>query len=234
MSRNHHQTPTIIEFTGADTAGKTTLAIALSDELAPASILLVDASPDQKLTQLLAPQDPPLTLAQVLTQKHTGTREATDWAFNDLTVNVGEENDLLTVGALDATLGVSERERLRYGLTRLADAYDYVIIDGYHPLLHQLLPDENMRILMILTPGQLTSWALPGTGESVATPSLILNQYSDEPLPDDLEAALTQGNARLVGKLPRYATSEACQKQLPDDFRNCLLRLNIPVNFSPS
>jgi hypothetical protein len=48
-----------------------------------------------------------------------------------------------------------------------------------------------------------------------------------------LEEALLRNQVGLIGKLPRYPSPEACIRQLPDDFRNCLLRLNIPLNLNP-
>ncbi len=223
----------IIELNGENGAGKTTLATALGVELSPASVLFIDASLDQKLTQTLSLAPPTITLARLFSQTPENTRlnedrEAIDWAFNDLTVTAGEDQDVLTVGGLETELPPAARDKLHYGLTRLIEAYDYVIIDDHHPLIHQLLPDENLRTLIVLTPTHIKHWQPPA--ETVRTPSLILNQYDNEPLPEHLETVLRQGQAKLIGKLPRYATPEDCIRRLPDDFRNCLLRLNIPLN----
>jgi hypothetical protein len=223
----------IIELTGETGAGKTTLATLLGEELAPASILFIDASLDQRLTIALAPQMPDLTLGRLFSQKAdaTGSREAIDWAFHDLTVPAGEDHELITVGMLPDTVEPLELQKLRYGLNRLVATYAYAVIDGFHPLLHELLPEESLRTVEIVTPEAFPNWQ-PPTAEALHAPALILNRYSGEPLPARLDEAITQQQIRLIGKLPRYATTEDCIRKLPDDFRNCLLRLDIPLNLS--
>lgn len=222
----------IIELLGEADVGKTTLTTILGEELASASILYIDASLNQHLTQSLAPKPSTNTVAQLLKQAQSGNREVIDWAFHDLTIEVGEEGDLLTLGSLPNTLSTTEQDRFRYGLTRLVEAYDYVIIDGFHPLLHHLMPEESLRTVIILTPRQMVGWSIPP--EVRRTPSIVLNQYGGEALSPELEMSLQQGQALLIGKLPRYATPEDCAQHLTDDFRNCILRLNIPLNFTHS
>lgn len=226
----------IIELTGKPGAGKTTLANILGDELTPASVLFIDASPDQKLTIILAPDPPQLTLGRLFGQRTeaTGSREAIDWAFHDLTVGVGENNELLTVGNLPDEIGVADRDKLRYGLNRLVETYDYAVIDGYHPLLRQLLPEEQIRTVEILTPAEFSAWQPPQEGEILYTPALILNRYQDETLPAALDEALTQRQIRLIGKVPTYANAEDRIRHLPDHFKNCLLKLDIPLNLGSS
>jgi cellulose biosynthesis protein BcsQ len=226
----------IIELTGEPGAGKTTLATLFSEELARASVLFIDASPDQKLTHDLAPEPPQLTLGELFSKptEATSTREAIDWAFHDLAMPVGEENEIIAVGDLPEVLSDTAMEKLRYGLSRLIENYAYVVIDGHQPLLRKLLPDEHLRTLILVTPEQFTSWQAPNEAETLHTPALILNRYSQEPLPAALEEALSQHQVRLVGKLPRYATPEDCVQKLPDDFKNCLLRLDIPLNLGTS
>jgi hypothetical protein len=87
---------------------------------------------------------------------------------------------------------------------------------------------------MVLTPAQMNRWMPPDAEETLRTPAVILNQYGGEPFSHSLEEAITSGQVQLIGKLPRYASPEECIRKLSDDFRNCLLRLNIPLNFSPS
>lgn len=222
----------VIEFLGEPGAGKTTLATVLGEELSSASILYVDASSDQRLTQILAPEEPAMTLADLLRQPATTHREAIDWAFHDLTVSVDAEGDLLVLGELPENLAAADEERFRYGFTRLADAYDYLIVDGFHSLLHRSLPEETLHTLVVLTPGQTSHWQLPEG--LMRTPSVILNKAGVEPLSPTLDAALQAGQVTLIGKLPFYATAEECIRRLPDDFKNSLLRLNIPLNFSHS
>lgn len=224
----------IVELIGQTGSGKTTLATILGEELSPASVLFIDASPDQRLTMMLAPKFPELTLGRLFSQRTeaTGSREAIDWAFHDLTVPAGEDHELLTVGILPEEVGLAEREKLRYGLNRLIENYHYIIVDGHHPLLRQLLPDEYIRILDIVTPDSFPEWQLPKSEAGMHTPAMILNRYSSEPLPPRLDEALTNQHVQLIGKLPRYDTQEDCIRKLSDDFQNCLLRLNLPLNLS--
>jgi hypothetical protein len=226
----------IVELTGVPGAGKTTLATALGEELAPASVLFIDASPDQRLTIMLTPEMPELTLGRLFSQKGeaTSSREAIDWVFHDLAVPAGEENELITVGALPDDIEPESLKKLQYGLSRLIENYAYVVIDGFHPLLHQLLPEETIRTVQVVTPEDFPNWRPPAPETSLHTPALILNRYSNEPLPTAMDNAMLNHQIRLIGKLPRYATTEDCIRKLSDDFRNCLLRLDIPFNLSSS
>jgi len=226
----------IIELTGQPGTGKTTLATLFSEELARASVLFIDATPDRSLTTTLATEPPQLTLGDLFSQptEATSTREGIDWAFHDLTVSVGEDNELMTVGDLPDLLTQMTIDKLKYGLSRLIENYKFVVIDGFQPLLHQLLPDENLRTLILLTPEQFATWQPPDERESLHTPALILNHYKQEPFPPALEKALEQHQLQLVGKLPTYTSNEAFSQKLPDDFKNCLLRLDIPINLSAS
>lgn len=225
----------IIEVTGKLGAGKTSTVITLGEELSPASVLYIDASLDQKLTLALAPNPPELTLGKLIDQS-TGaaaSREAVDWVFHDLAMPVGDEQELLTVGHLPENLQPTELDRLKYGLTRLIENYDYVILDGQHPVLHALLPAETLQLLDIVTPSDFTGWQRPQEQGFLHTPALILNRYNGEELPPELDQAITNQQIQLIGKLPNYETAEDKIRHFSNAFENCLLRLNIPLSPNP-
>jgi cellulose biosynthesis protein BcsQ len=246
----------ILVLTGAAGSGKTTVATLLGEALSSGSLLYIDATPDQALSALLAPEQPGMSLAQLFSKSKTGStveatknaignkeekavpeltlngpagREAIDWTFNDLTVSVGEESDLLLVGDLNHQLDLREQEKLTYGLRRLIDGYQVVIMDGEDSLLLSLLPQEVLRILSVVTPDQFKDWRSTLILEGESTPALVLNAYSGEPLPEALENALQGEHLRLIAKIPRYANDAEREAKMSQHFESALLRLNIPI-----
>lgn len=222
----------ILVIDGPHGSGKTTLSGLLAEELAPASTLLIDTCPQQALTLQQSPNPTPLTVAHLLHSQQevtSGTKEAIDWGFHDVLVPLGEEIELLTLGALSAPLSPADQDKLHYGLSRLIANYDYVVLDGTHPALWAALPLEHVLLLYVLTPTCFPHWTPPlDLTRSGSTPCLILNQYGQEPLPPALADALQQGDIQLIGKIPRYETRKELVDRLSDDMQGGLFRLNIP------
>lgn len=221
----------IIEVTGLPGSGKTSVVISLGEELAPASILYLDASPDRHLTEALAPTPPALTLGCLVSDHSAAapSREAVDWVFQDLTVSVGEEQELLTVGELPQALGSVALQKLQYGLTRLIKNYDYVILDGYHPILHHMLPEDTLQQLEVIIPRDFQTWHPRSARAFIRTPAVLLNQYNNEAFSPSLEEALREQQIQLIGKLPHYTSDEARSRLFSTAFEDCLMRLNIPL-----
>lgn len=220
----------IIELTGKVGVGKTLLAMLLVESFP--SALFIDASPDRALTLALCPQPPELTVAALFSRRGEAmaSREAIDWVFHDLVSPVGEEGDLMTLGELPGEMPPGEEEKLGYGLNRLMETYDYVVVDGFHPLLRRLLPDERLSTLEIVTPATWEAWKPTEAENRHHTPALILNRYRDETLPPVLDEALIRRQVQLIGKLPEYGNLAECLQNLPEQFQNCLLKLDIPLN----
>ncbi len=223
---------TIIELTGTAQAGKTTFATLFGEELSEADILYIDASSNMGLSGLLAVDPPELTVSQLFGSagEAPGHRESLDWAFHDLTVPAGEGNELLALGALGSELSPVDLEKFRYGITRLINNYDCLIIDGHHPLLHACLPVEFLRTLNILQPNDLGEWTRTLTQETDSpTPSILLNGDQQAAFPEALEEALITRRIQLIGKIPFYASPQMLNQRLAGDFHECLLRLDLPL-----
>ena len=245
-------------------SGKTLLLLAVDasgDVSGDASANLRPAGGGQTLTSHFSPQANSLTLAGVIENMQAKAApeyarpeslESIDWQCHDLTVPVGEEIDLLTLGPLHLLAGFSGarprspvEKALAYGLNRLLREYDYVVIDGDQPGLTPLLSydfPDHLHLLLIMTPAALEA-AANGNGDlqlntyllSTQPISLITNRCDvDHPVSPAgqawLDQALSSGSRlRPVGKLPQYATFEAGIRQMPNVFQNCLLKMDLPL-----
>lgn len=226
----------ILQIIGPPDTGKTTIADLLIHELVPSAVLVVDASGNQQLSHRLTLEQPRKTLRQLMEQFESQpiqTQEGVDWAFHDLVVSVGEDIDLLSLGALPGHLPETASEKLTYGLNRLMDNYDYVVIDGFHAALDTRIKNrELMRVVAVATPERydLDFEALA----TVRTPVVILNRAPEtslpEPLNSDLDRAIEHGEVRLIGRLPDYPDPETRIREMPAVFHNILLRLDLPLS----
>ncbi len=232
----------IFQMVGAPGTGKSTLCDLLIHELVlSASILAIDASPDHQLTQRLTLEPPKQTIGK-LVQQFKGmshpTQESIDWAFSDITSSVGDDLELISVGELSDDLSETEKKTIVYGLNRLMDSYDFIIIDGRHPRLYHLLQHKEMiRLIWVATPEHYDFD--PSVYERFQTPALILNQMpAGGEVPEEFETALNKAleseSLVLVGRLPFYADPDERVRQLPGVFRDCLYRLDLPAEHSDS
>lgn len=234
----------VIELMGPPRSGKTTLALLLAKFLSERqdnSILVIDASLDQQTTKTLLQKPPQNTMTQLAQDilntgyahpRQAETRQALDFAFSNLPTPTPSNADLITVGFLSENLPATLQEMLRYGLTRLMAQHDFVVVDSYHPLIHQILPEEVLNILVICDANEQTP--LPPGFKSLKTPGLIVttDPHAQSTLGDKLEQLLTDGDLTMVGKLPLFNSEETMHQDLPKLFQDCLLRLNLPLSYA--
>ena len=238
-----------IELAGPAGSGKTTLAELLSHELTGVSLLLVDASTNRQLTRRMTLElfDNAYgnSLESVLSNLSESTlasgnglppkNEAIDWAFHDLPFMVGDNLDLIPCGpGFDLTLPELAQKMLAYGFPRLCADYDVVVLDGFHPALHGLLPADALQVLVSLpdvtvSPLPALSKNEPGTFMKNPGLSLIINRYQRGSLSPVLEELIRNNTVSLIGKIPHYDTPAEREDAMPEAFRNCLLRLDIPL-----
>lgn len=240
----------ILQIIGPRGVGKTTLCTMLLHWIGEQgkrgiTTLALDASPGEQLTQqmtLSKSANNICLLAKRFTEKPTQPNEAIDWAFNDMVVSIDQEIDLLPLGPLGKQYPTGIEKMLDYGLSRLIEAYDFVVVDGEHPILERHLPAEVVKPLIIITPERWDKSLLLKENDYAQTPAVIVNQCGEQALSsrllgdlgETLDTALDAGQIRLIGKLPFYTSEAALEKDLPQVFYNCLLRLDLPFSTSPS
>ena len=236
----------ILQIVGPPAVGKTLICDLLLNELSKTPslsdnthtpLLIIDASANtdtqddaetQSLVQLAADFQNDLSLSQ----------EQVDWAFSELIETAGPQIDRLNVGILPTALASGAEKMLAYGLNRLFDHYDYVLIDGRHSRLYKLIKHKELvRLIMLASPSTFNLNL--DAFETFQTPSLIINHChpnsADASLESEFETqineAISNGDYRLIGRLP-FCDSPADEKQvtLAERFQDCLLRLNLPLD----
>jgi hypothetical protein len=232
----------ILEWVGPRGVGKTTLIECLMERIiAPeraddgGSVLLLDASSDQALSRRHGGPEL-LSVAELMTRMMTTpprNQEAIDLAFAELPSPVSETMDLVCLGPLSSKISVEARDWLAYGLGRLLrNQYAFVIIDGYHEMLHALLPEDLNQPLIVLTP-QFAN-VLPNLAvlnQTARVPALLLNRISPgrSELPESVTQMLAERQVRLIGQLADYGDSPA-GNTLAEAFYHCLPRLDFPAS----
>lgn len=232
----------IFEFSGPKGVGKSTYVQLMVQELARETVssgepsnmvLLIDASSDLDLTRKMAPAAVEKTLAALvekIKEEAPLSNEAMDSVFAQLAVSVDETTDLIPVGPLSSPLSVEGKNLLTYGLVRfLTQHYQFTVVDGFHDSIHQVLPKELLRSVVVVTPAMAV--ALPRlvvVKDAPPTPFVVLNRVSEGVLPKTLEEALDAGQVQLVGKIPEYEEAEIFEKYAPAAFANAMLRLDVP------
>ncbi|MBX2860008.1 MAG: hypothetical protein KTR14_02145 [Vampirovibrio sp.] len=235
------KTKGILQLIGPRHAGKTTLCELFLQEFSAQHILAVDATQDQGLSYRLTLDNPPKPVSGLidsLTSLPPDNHEAIDWAFHDLVHPVKEEADLLLLGNLSQDCLPGVLKKLTFGFTRLLDSYDYVVIDGSDPFLTRCLshlPPDLLQTVVVVSPSTTQQeWGDLSQALSGQSPALVLNYATEAsgssvPVPVFIEQALEAGDFHLVGKLPTYASAEDRIKEMPEMFKNCLLRLELAL-----
>lgn len=222
----------IVELTGQPGTGKTTIACGFSELLLQQKVLFVDTDPSQVLSLALTQRLATITLTDVL-QSMTDKliiQESIDWSFNELPVNIQNEQDILVLGTDPlSALPEENQKKLRYGLSRLIRLYDFIIIDGKFPLLGALFPNQPLQSIEIVSPKQLNDWTLPAFYTPLHAQAAILNQFNDaaQKLPIAFNQALLSHQIQLLGKLPYYHSESHLHEHLATDLQQCILRLNM-------
>ncbi len=228
----------ILELIGPQASGKTVfikpLIEVLSQHGGTPSIFVIDASFNQGLSSRFldaTPENTMTTLVQNFIQSpklDKDTREAIDWAFSDLPVTVSEGVDMMTVGPLSDRMPAMVEKLLTFGLNRLIDSYDIVIVDDYHPLIHRLLPAEQTRTIIVATPDQDSIF--PEGFKSLSTPSLLITQSDKAELSDTLNQRIKNGDVKLVGRFPHFDPSKTLASEDNERIQDTIYRLNIPLS----
>jgi len=232
------------------------LAMALGGLLATddLQLLLLDAAVDQRLSRTalgtISNADKVSTtlthLAQGLMDKpmddDAARREFIDWAFHDLPVTMPDDwlatykkdsspqtgVEVMALGPLRERLPERLWQGLVYGLQRVVENHELVLIDEDHPLVRASFQKQGtLRTLFITTPqhGPETWPPLP----EAETIHLVINRYDGSPLQPAIAERIESGAMKLVGRIPVYPDADTLHDRLADDWRDCLMRVNIPL-----
>ncbi len=218
----------IIHLTGPKGSGKTTLCRLFLDAFPDKSVLAVDASEDQFLT-LSYGITSPITVGQLIEQIHSHpiSREAMDWALQDLPIPIPSEADaeILVWDNIVREVPLEQMNLLQYALPRLLKTYDLVIWEGPLGTASAILNPADIQSLVVITPqDESFCQQLPDT------PAMVLLSKAEavDILPPTAAYQIQRGNWKFLGKLPSLSPPEKRIKELPQNFQDCFNKLDLP------
>ncbi len=225
---------TLLHLVGPVGSGKSTLCRLFLDSFSDKSVLVVDASSDQLLLLSYGLQAS-VTVATLMQQMSMGpmTREAVDWALQDLPVSIAAEADaeLLAWGDVPVSLSDVQLELMNYALPRLFREYDVVIWDGPLGLVEQIYPKSEISTLLVITPkDEAFCQEVRETNAMV----LLSKAEASDILPPTAVMNIQSGNWKFLGKLPPLSPPERRIRELPQYFQDCLHKLDLPFELRSS
>ena len=263
----------ILQWTGPHGSGKTVLMDLLLPELREdLSVLIIDADPAGGISRLLLPagrtwetvcQESSATawlsghLSAWREKPFEAVQEAIDWEVRNGLVSVSDEWDLFILGPVAEPDDTHPelfstkhpdfkiaRKAFYYGVSRLVQEYDLVMIDGVHPALSGFMShSEDWHHL----PVHFCSWmvlnaAHPDLQETLRAlhtapddlSGLLLNQCGEASKIHEemLEEVIAGTEIRLVGRVPKVDLNRSQDRQrLCHCLKDALLRLDLPPLF---
>jgi molybdopterin-guanine dinucleotide biosynthesis protein len=259
----------ILEILGPSQSGKTTFTEALiqgleSEQWGQHHVLVIDADLNGQVSQHLSARLNQLEtrditlpeerktitdkttsntlsdLVKEFQEKPTLSNEAIEWRLQDLMETINPKVDLLRVGAFPAEVSTGIEKMLLYGLKRLIQHYDVLLLDGDSPFLrNRLLASLSVpfQSLILCTMTQWDASYFHPEKLNIPSPNWIANQCPPEViqgritgvLGEALDEALDDGRIRLIAKIPLFSNpKEELQTQLPSLIQNALLKIDLP------
>jgi molybdopterin-guanine dinucleotide biosynthesis protein len=255
----------ILEILGPNQSGKTTFTEALiqgleSEQWGQHHVLVIDADTNGQISQHLSARLHQLetsditlpderkktthnTLSDLIKEfqdKPTLSNEAIEWRLQDLMETINPKVDLLRVGQFPAEVPTGIEKMLLYGLKRLIQHYDVLLVDGdSYFLRNRLLSSLSVpfQSLILCTMTQWDERYLHPEKLNIPSANWIANQCPLDViqgritgvLGEALDEALDDGRIRLIAKIPMfYQPEEEIQTQLPSLIQNALLKIDLP------